>query len=301
MKRVLITGANGFLGKNLVIHFLNKNYKILGISRNSNNLKNVLNKIEFIQAKENQYDSISSDIIRFQPDIVIHAGWDGGNNYKDTNTLDQFKSNIPTGISLLNIIKQLNKPPTFVGVGSFAEYGMLTSKARESQIERPLNFYGLSKYTFKEISRLFCQYNNIHWKWVRPCYIYGPGDIHTRVIPSTINNLIKKNPIKLDKCNVTLDYLYIDDFCNAVQAIVENNTNGVYNICSGKEYRLKDILIFLNKQIDKNNKISYNDISRKLAPQYVCGSNTKLKKTTAWKPKIDLKTGLIKTIQSTHE
>jgi nucleoside-diphosphate-sugar epimerase len=294
MKRVLITGANGFLGRNLVEYFLKTDCKILAISRNFNNIKDILNKISFIQVENNQYNSIVSDILKFEPDIVIHAAWSGGNSYKNSNSLDQFSENIPQSNFLLKILKPNS---IFMGIGSFAEYGELNCKAEESQIENPTTFYGLSKLNFKEISKLYCSQNSIRWKWIRPCYIYGPGDVQTRLIPSVINKFLNKQPVNLDRCEVLIDYLYIDDFCEAILAITESSMDGIYNVCSGLEYNLQDVIKNIHDIMGRPSPLTFNCFaSRELSSSYICGNNEKLKTHSSWLPKIDLRCGLIKTI-----
>lgn len=290
--RILITGGNGFLGSNLVKYFLNKGYDILVISKNSNNLLNIINEIQFI-------DNIDKNIIhQFKPDIVIHCAWEGGNNYNDINHIDQISKNIPLGIELLDIISNLEKKPKFIGFGTFVEYGFLTTKAKEEDKENPINFYGVSKNAFKNISKVYCEQNNIQWMWIRPCYVYGPGDVTTRLIPSIINKLINKQEVILNSCDTIIDYLYIDDFCIVLNKLIEYDLEGIFNICSGEEYKLTDIIEFIFKNISPDvNPIFNPNLDRKYSSKYICGSNEKLKSKTDWKNNINIQKGLLQTIK----
>ena len=256
--KILITGGNGFLGRNTTEYFLNKNYEVMVLSKNTNNIQHILNKIEFIKSEDVDYIKYTNQIIRFSPDVVIHFAWDGGNNNNNINDINQFYKNIPCSLSLLEIINKCTNKPKFIGVGSFAEYGNIISKAEESQTENPVTFYGLSKNIFKNISEMYCEQNLIEWAWIRPCYIYGFGDVSTRLIPSVINNLLQNKKISLDMCNKTIDYLHIYDFCSAISSIIDTKINGIVNICSGIEYNLKDIINNIENKIQKNGLIDYN-------------------------------------------
>ncbi len=282
---VLITGGNGFLGSNLIKILLQKNYSLLVLSRKCNSLADVLDNITFVQ-QTGGYEEHRSTIIKFSPHFVIHFAWDGGNSYADVNSLKQFSTNIPYGTELLVIVRACPSNPMFIGVGSFAEYGMLTTKAREDQIESPTTFYGMSKFMFKTISQKFCSDNQIPWGWIRPCYIYGENDVPSRLIPSIIRKVLDKKPIRLDSCNVTIDYLHVDDFCIGIAVILATKSTGVFNICSGEEYRLRDVLGMLSRDITFD-----ETLDRTSSSSYICGDNTKLK-MLGWGPTISLQYGL---------
>lgn len=288
--KILITGGNGFLGSNLAKLFY-KNHDVLVISKNNNNLIDILDNIQFI----NTFDA--SQIANFSPDIVIHCAWSGGNSYSDINNINQISNNIPIGINLLEIISNLEKKPKFIGFGTFVEYGFLENKATEDTKEDPINFYGAAKNSFKNISKIYCEQNGISWVWIRPCYTYGPGDVPTRLIPSIINKLLNQQEVTLNSCDTTIDYLYIDDFCTAIQQIIEYDLSGVFNICSGIEYKLTDIIEFIFKQISPNSKPIFNpELDRKYSSKYICGSNKKLKSKINWSENTDIQKGLLQTI-----
>lgn len=298
MCNILITGGNGFLGSHIINLFLKEGYNILVISRNNNNIEHVKDKITFIKYESESYKIYQDTIHKFVPDIVIHSAWDGGNNYKNIDDVNQFYNNIPQSISLLEVISNMTVKPFFIGFGSFAEYGIISKHISELEYNTPVSYYGLSKKICKDASQMFCYKNNIEWSWIRPCYIYGPNDVHTRLIPSTIYNLLVGNDLIFDDCDTIIDYLYIDDFCSAILSIIHKKTTGIINICSGNEYKLKDIILLLQSKINSKSTIHFDSkLNKQNVSKYIVGNNEKLK-SIGWSGSIELEEGLEKTINS---
>lgn len=295
MKRILITGGNGFLGSSLVRYFLDKECEVAVISRSDANIKDIIDKITYIELDSTTYYSIQDKIKLFSPEYVIHSAWSGGNSNIYSNAISQF-DNISLSVSLLDILRSLEKTPRFIGIGSFEEYGTLNKKAKETDVECPTNFYGLSKLAFKNVSKVFCEEHLIPWAWIRPCYIYGPGDVSTRLIPRTINSLLTETHVTLNSCNATLDYLHITDFCSAMGTLVNLNLAGIYNICSGQEYNLKDILSFIQTQTSSSAYLRFDStLDTNDVQKYICGANEKIK-SFGWDITMDLHAGLMDTV-----
>lgn len=298
--KVLITGINGFLGSHLAKMALVEGHSVLGISRDDTNIKELLNHIVMVKQQTPDYGSLKDAVHQFSPDVVIHLAWSGGNSYSDVNSLKQFSVNLPMLASLLNLFDDVSSKPMFVGLGSFSEYGNLTIKATEDQTEAPQNYYGLAKLHAKTMSEMFCKNNDMGWRWIRPCYVYGEGDVSTRLIPRVIRSLLLDKEVFLDDCFTTIDYIHIEDFTKGVISLLkDNSTNGVFNICSGREYILKDLIQTISKKIVGDRKLVRFDSQpeRKDFPKHISGSIEKITKTTGWNPKIDIDLGLRRTIE----
>jgi len=294
--RVLITGGNGFLGSSIVRKLLCEGHNVYVFSNNKNNIEDILPQIKFQQSDNKHLCSYEKDIILFNPEVVIHCGWSGGNNYNDINDIKQFYDNVEPSVKFLEILNKLSHKPNFIGFGSFAEYGYHNEPISEMFIENPINLYGLSKLTFKKYSELFCKNYSIGWTWVRPCYIYGPNDVKTRLIPTLIDKFLNNEDVVLDSCESVIDYLYIDDFVNYIYQLIIFKSTGVFNLCSGSQYVIKDIVNLIYTEINNSSNVIYDpNKNRKLISSYICGNNKKIQNTT----KIINQTSLIEGIQKT--
>ena len=299
---VLVTGGNGFLGSNIVKKLVKENHNVLVVSKNNNNIKSVADKCKFICSYIDELDVHINDIESFSPDVILLFGWNGANSYKDIHHIDQYHKNIPDHIKFIELINTFKNKPKIIGVGSFAEYGNYSIPITEEFFERPNSLYGLSKFTFKQYSEMFCKQNDMNWGWIRPCYVYGPNDVNTRLIPSLINKFLKNENVYLDECNTIIDYLYIDDFVNFVYNLVISNNNGVYNICSNNQYKLKNIINLIHQLTNSKSEVIFDKkLNRTTSNGFICGDNTKIKNISGVNNFTDINEGLIKTIKFLNE
>jgi len=290
--KIVITGGNGFLGSNIVRRLLKEDHSVMVLSNNSNNIQDLLTKIQY-----KNLSSIEENIRSFSPDVLIHCAWSGGNNHRDVNSVSQF-DNIPLGIGLINSIRNSNKKVKFIGFGSFSEYGILNYKAKEKDQENPINFYGLSKYTFKRCSKLLCEQYGIDWVWIRPCYVFGNGDVQSRLIPKLIDKFSKNEKVELDECKTMIDYIHIDDFSNLFYNLSVSNHQGVFNICSGREYELRSVIETIHSLTKSSSEVSYDNKLNKDSPKYICGDNKKVLDATKLSISCTLEEGILKTINN---
>lgn len=290
--KILVTGAGGFLGSNLC-NLLSKEHKILAVSRKFDNLINNEN-IQFVKYDLTQYIDLNEKFEYFQPDIVIHCAWEGGNSSKDVNEIWQ-TNNIFSSNNLLKLCSKF-KVKHFIGFGSCAEYGNSNVKIVEELTCKPINMYGISKLSFKLIAERYCQDFGINFSWVRPVFTYGPFDVETRLIPKVIKSFLKNEDIVLNSCSAVVDYLYVEDFCTAVKSIIDLQLAGDYVISSDQQYRVKDIVEQMYSIIKPNSEIIFDSSIIDKSPQLICGSSRKLKSLSSWNPYYSLDEGLNITI-----
>jgi nucleoside-diphosphate-sugar epimerase len=291
--KILVTGAGGFLGSNLC-NLLSKEHKILAVSRKFDNLVNNEN-IQFVKYDLTQYIDLNEKFAYFLPDIVIHCAWEGGNSSKDVNEIWQ-SNNILSGNNLLKLCSKYNVKH-FIGFGSCAEYGDSQIKIDEETICKPINMYGINKYFFRLISERYCLDNNINFSWIRPVFTYGAFDVETRLIPKVIKSFLKNEDLILNSCSAVVDYLYVEDFCNAVKNVIECQLLGDFVISSDKQYQIKNIVQQIYNMIQPNSELLFDSSIVDKSPQFICGSSKKLKDLSEWIPIYSLEEGIDLTIK----
>lgn len=292
MKKILITGANGFIGTNFILNNIGK-YRFIAISTNDTNLKNI-NDLEFIKLYLNEYNLMKDIIDHHKPDTILHLAWEGANSFQTTNSIDQFH-NIKNSFYLLESLKK--QKCHFIGMGTGAEYGCFDYAISERDIPSPTSHYGMAKYLLKQSSEIFCKQNNIPWSWIRPMFFYGKYDVHTRLIPKVIDMCLKKENIVLDSCTSENDYLYIDDVAIALSNLIDNETQGLFNLCSGRSYTTKYIVKII-MELTGWDKIEFDSsLNRVNFCKKIIANNMKISQSLNWQPKIDIHQGLSQVVE----
>ena len=201
-----------------------------------------------------------------------------------------------------NIISALNKKnlEKYIHIGSADEYLIPRTSIKETQVLDAKNYYSLSKIFITNYLLLLYKLNNFPIVILRLFLVYGRGQKDNRLIPYIIGNGLKNKKIFLEKKSFIRDFLYIDDFLNAIDLVIKGQKveGEIFNICYGKSYSIGSVIKIINKKI-KNLKISYDSNNRLYKqPEKIYASNKKAMNYLKWKPKVKLERGLHLTINS---
>ena len=237
MKKILITGANGFLGYNLV-HYLyhHINCDIIAADINCSQLSNF--NITKITTDILQLDPNDNLFAFFgKPDVLIHLAWqDGFNHHADSHI-----NNLPKHYHFLtNLIKNGCKSVSVMG--SMHEIGCYEGAVNAQTPCFPLSNYGIAKNALKQMLLTFCDGKDISFKWLRGYYITG-DEQHNHSIFSKILNLAAQGQktFPFTTGENKYDFLDIHDVIQQIAAAsLQTQTNGIIEICSGQPISLKE-------------------------------------------------------------
>jgi len=296
MRKVLITGATGFLGS-AIVSKLAGDYNILAVKRRNSDTWRCLAYEKYLKWIDLDDDFFKEKVIEFAPEMIIHAAWAGVYS-KYRADWDSQMSNF----ELLRIIIDISsnvKVKKIIGLGSLAEYGVIDGVVNEGAVTGPDSPYGVCKVAQQQIISAFCKENNIDWYWFRVFSIFGPKEGHNWFIPSTVLKLLKNIDCDLTLCKQKYDYLFIDDFSKMVMNAVASNkgNSGIYNLSSGNSIMLLDIVKYLKAKLNSTAALNFGAIPyRDNQQMHIVGDNKKFTESFGAINFTDLETALDKTI-----
>ena len=309
-KKVLVTGADGFIGSHLVEALIEKGCDVRAfVYYNSFNTWGWLDSFEPTKLK--QLDVFAGDIrdpngvntAMRGVDVVFHLAaliaipfsYHSPDSYVDTN--------IKGTLNILQAARQLNTERVLV-TSTSEVYGT----AQYVPIDENHPYQGQSPYSATKIgadrmAESFYRSFDSPVTIARPFNTYGPRQSARAVIPTIITQLLSgESEIKLGSLDPTRDFNYVIDTVEGFIALAESDeTIGEeINIATGSERTIGDLANFLIQQLNPDAKINLDQA--RLRPEKsevdrLLGDNKKISAMTDWTPKHDLEAGLLETIE----
>ena len=294
-KKILIVGGTGFLGYHLAKKCIEKGWGVTSISTNKPKKIRFLSKVKYLILDISKKKLIKK-LIKYDYDYVVNFGGYVNHNEK----LKTYQSHY-VGCKNLADFFLGKKIESFIQIGSCVEYGYNKSPQEENKIfdiNKLKSTYGKAKLS--ATNYLIKKYKEKKFPCVilRLYLVYGPRQDLNRFIPLVIKGCLEKSFFPCSSGKQYRDFLYIDDFVKLIFMILKNkNTIGeVLNIGSGKPKKIKKIIFLIKNLIKTGNPVLGKLQMRKDEILKLYPNIKKIKKKINWKPKIDLITGIKKTI-----
>lgn len=294
-KRILITGTRGFIGSHLLEYFTSKKATILGVSRGGHRGDNE------IGLDVTDYKKLATVVKKFKPNAFFHLASEALVESGQSDPYRTFHNNIIGALNVLEICR-IERIQRIIIASSVHVYGNSPLPYREDEPARPSRPYETSKASIDLIAQSYADSFNLPVLIPRFVNIYGPGDTNkTRIIPKTIDALIRGGRPTLWAGGATRDYLYIDDAIHAYDLLgkisdTQIERNRIFNFATGHQVSAKTVIDMIVTMMDKSVSVKkIQDVrEHELEKQDVVW--IKAKNVLGWQPTVDLMSGLKPTI-----
>jgi nucleoside-diphosphate-sugar epimerase len=298
MNRVLVTGGAGFVGARVVRKLHEQGREIALVLRatsDTRRLAGVLERCTVIRGDLGHLGALRPQLEAFSPDGVLHLAWEGVAG-TDRNSPVQL-GNVSNSIALFRLTGEIGCP-RFVGLGSQAEYGLLSGRIDESAPTRPTTTYGAAKLATGTLLERAAVAAGRPFAWLRLFSSYGPDDDPAWLIPYLIRTLLAGERPRLTKAEQVWDYIHVEDVACAIVAALDRGVHGIYNLGSGQASPLRQIMEGLRDRIGPGLPLGFGEIEYR--PDQVMHLESDigaLCAATGWKPRVTLEAGIAETVE----
>lgn len=251
MKRAVITGATGMLGRALAEQLATGGIEVLLLANPCSARLQGIARDPLITVTPCSIESYTY----FEPpddriwDVFYHLAW-AGTFGSARNDLDAQVANVRYALDAVDLAHRLGCE-AFVGAGSQAEYGPRDEPLRSDTPTHPETGYGIAKLAAGQMTRLRCEQLGLRHVWMRILSVYGPYDSAQTMVSTVIANLLRGEKPSLTPCEQLWDYLYQDDAACALRLVGERGRHGsVYPLGSGHARPLREYVEMIRNAID---------------------------------------------------
>lgn len=270
--KILITGANGYIGKHVVDELLNKGIDVTAVDID---IQNINKKAKIIRCDIfNNFEDLVNGIKEI--DTCLHLAWKDGFIHNSESHINM----LPLHYKFLNNLVDIGIKNICI-MGTMHEIGYYEGEINSDTPCNPVSLYGIAKNTLRQLAFKIGEENDVNIKWLRAFYITG-DDLNNHSIFSKIIKANEKGeklfPFNSGECKY--DFIDIKELAKQISSccIVKNNSSDIVNCCSGKPVKLKDKVEEFIKINKLEIKLNYGAFpSRKYDSPAIWGNIDKLK------------------------
>jgi GDP-6-deoxy-D-talose 4-dehydrogenase len=280
MKKVLLTGATGLIGKYALQFLLDEGFEVFAVSSKEGNGEGERgNKINWVKADLLNINDIKQIFEKVKPEYFLHFAWDTTpGTYLESNiNFDWLKSS-------LEMLKQfkLNGGKRAVFAGTCFEYEFKEEPLKEDGKLNPQTVYAKCKCHLNELAALYSQKNDISFGWGRIFYVFGAQEQEKRLTPHVINSLRQNKEVIITSGKLIKDYIYAKDIAGAFVKFLASDVLGNVNICTSKPVSIENYVKIIAEKLNKTQFIVIKDEDMG-EPPIIAGDNTRLVNEVGYK------------------
>lgn len=298
MKKAIVTGSTGFIGKNLINELMQNNVEVIAVDRKGANWSNLPDeKITKVECDLSDISELPHIISDRDIDCLIHLAWAGvsGADRGDYNL--QLK-NAQYTCDMVKVASEMNIK-RFAGAGTLAQLDGLNYIGKDGSTPNLVSCYGSAKTAAQFMSKALANSLKIEHIWCYISNIYGIGDTSNNFINFACKKLLNGERASFTAGEQNYDFVYVTDTIKGLYLCAQNGKpNHSYYIGSGHARKLKEYISIIRDDIDRNiplylGEVPFNGISLPIEA-FSC---ERITTDTGYMPMVDFETGIQKTIQ----
>jgi nucleoside-diphosphate-sugar epimerase len=293
MKRILVTGASGFVGSHVLAQLLEQGYEVHAVDMRQ--WHDAPPAVLWHHADLLNHLQTADLIKEVRPTHLLHFAW-----YSEPklywNSTENFRW-LESSISLLRSF-HLHGGRRLVMAGTCAEYDWDYGFCSELITPcNPVTPYGACKNILQETLRAYSEEVHLSSAWGRIFFMYGPGENTSRLVASVVTSALRGELVPCSHGAQLRDFLHVEDVASAFIALLESDVSGPVNIASGHPVAIRDLVLAAADLVGAKERIQFGALATpKNDPPLLVGDSRRLNMEVGWHPRYDLLAGIEKTV-----
>lgn len=295
MKKVLLTGATGFIGRHTIPLMIENDYEVHAVIHTGQPF--ITQEAPLFWHRCNLLDigEQKNLLTQVRPSHLLHFAWytTPGKYWTAIENLRWVQASLDL---LINFVDQGGKRALLAGTCAEYDwnYGYCSERVTPTL---PSTLYGTCKHSLQEVLRFFSRQAGFSSAWGRIFFLYGPHEYPMRLVPSVILSLLKGEPVRCSHGNQIRDFLHVKDVAHAFVTLLESDLNGPVNIASGLPITLSNVIHKIADQLGKRELVRLGAIPTSPdEPPVLFADINRLSNELKWSPSFDLDNGIAQTI-----
>jgi nucleoside-diphosphate-sugar epimerase len=295
MKRVLVTGATGFVGRHSPPALAARGFDVHAV--HAVDMPTTVATWHHVDLMDR--DRVAHLLDEVRPTHLLHFAWYAvhGRYWTSTENLRWVESSL----SLLRGFVERGGRRAVIA-GTCAEYDWRHGYCSERTTPTiPATLYGTSKNALQAVATAFAAQVGLSLAWGRIFFPYGPHEQPRRLVPSVIRSLLERETVRCSHGNQYRDFLYVQDCADAFAALLDGPVEGPVNIASGDPITIKEMVRRIVSLIPEADTVPIEFGALPTLPDdppLLVADVRRLTCEVGWTPRIDLRGGLARTVAS---
>jgi len=289
-RRVLVTGASGFLGTHLCRGLRNNGAEVYGVSRSVQPKESFCHT--WLRADMGISQSVEEAFECARPEIVFHLSGHGVGAPDIENVLPTFQNDLLTTVNVLTVA-------TRRGIRRFIMAASLEEPQPGASDPIPSSPYAAAKWAGTTYARMFHRLYNTPVVITRPMMAYGPGQREHKLIPYVVRALLQGQSPKLSSGNRGADWIYVDDVIEGMlAAAAAPGVEGCsIDLGSGALVSIRDLVLQIAEILGDKVKPQFGALPDRPMEKVRVANIAEARNKVGWNPRTSLRDGLTQTIE----
>lgn len=292
-RKVLVTGASGFLGGHCLAPLVARGFEVLALYRERAPLE--LAGVRWVRGDVMDRTAMRALLAEHRPQALLHLAWivEPGKLISDPSNV----SWVAASLDLIRAFREAGGERCTVS-GSCYEYDWRFGYCVEEVTPcEPDTLYGSAKDSLRRAFLSYCNVSGLSGSWGRAFFMYGPREHPARLVSSVTLALLQGQPAKSSHGLQVRDYLHIQDVADGMVALLASQARGAFNIAANAAITVRHIVEELGRITGRSDLVQIGALpARANDAPLVLGDGRRLLQEAGWKPRISLDEGLASTV-----